>query len=451
MDMADDWGRLAGYVIARREALGMSRRELSEAIALSYRALGDIERGARQVSEGTLFRLEQGLAWQRGSAIEVLRGGEPVPADGVPAIDSLPNTWMRALTDAYRVATELAGAGQADQADRLTRALTDISQSLIAYSSTSGTRTSDFEPADQEPDGPHPTVLRIALGKYMKQLREDRQLTAGQVNNRLGRPAIDIHLVETGRAPLSKEQLSRLLTFYGVESSRMIQECINLTNESCQSGWWTRYNDILPDWFRDYLYLEQYCAVIRTYESQFIPGLLQTEDYARAIIGLPTGNGESERRVRLRMERQSILHKNDPPRLWAIIDEQAFKGSAATMPIMQKQIEHLIELNERSNVVIQILPSQRRMQMAEPSFSILRFGEKPLPDIVYLEQLTSALYIDNRRDVDKYIGLLDFLSVRARTPQESADALQSLHDEFKDFASTEHRMNRPAFAGLFAG
>ncbi|WP_280271202.1 helix-turn-helix domain-containing protein [Nocardia wallacei] len=469
MDAPDDWKRLAEYIVTRRESLGMdSRRALADVTALSYRLLGDLERGVRQsVSEGTLALLEQGLAWEPGSAKAILGGGEPT-LKGAPPQDGgecNPTAWMRALSDAYRVATELATAGQVDHAGRLTRALADISQSLIAYSSLTDTPPAyEFEPIRSVSPGessvrsdrahgerPAPTVLRIALGRYMRQLREQRNLTRERAGKLLGCSSLDIRMLELGQVAFGKEEITRLLRLYKVDDPRTIRECTRLATESSNSGWWTRYDDILPSWFRKYLHLEQTATAIRTYEAQFIPGLLQTEDYARAIIGVAGDSVETERRVHLRMERQRVLEMPRPPHLWAMIDEMALLRSPVTTAVMRDQIAHLVEMNDRPNIVIQIVPVRKNVQVHDSSFSMLRFRDPIHPDIVYIEQLTSAFYIDRRRDVDKYAALLDKLSVSAHSPDKSTKALQLLQDEVNVYAITDADSSYPTRVHLHVG
>ncbi|MBV8540360.1 MAG: transcriptional regulator, partial [Pseudonocardiales bacterium] len=188
------------------------------------------------------------------------------------------------------------------------------------------------------------------------------------------------------------------------------------------------YSDVLPSWFEMYLGLEQASSVIRTYEPQLVPGLLQTQEGARAVILL--GNaGESaddiDRRVALRMKRQRVLTQPGAPSLWAVVDEASLwrlDGRSA----MQEQIRHLIEMAELPNVTLQVMPfySGAHAAVGGP-FTILRFSEPDLPDIVYLEQLTSALYLDKDHDVQHYLMVMDRLCVQAKHPAETIRFLSS--------------------------
>jgi hypothetical protein len=192
-------------------------------------------------------------------------------------------------------------------------------------------------------------------------------------------------------------------------------------------GWWHHYSDILPHWFEMYLGLEQAASVIRTYEPQLVPGLLQTESGARAVIqlnpDLPVT--DIDRRVALRMKRQRVLTQPEAPNLWAVIDEAALwrlDGRAA----MRDQMQHLIDMAELPNVTLQVMPfySGAHAAVGGP-FTILRFSEPDLPDLVYLEQLTSALYLDKNEDVQHYLMVMDRLCVQAKSPAETIRFLSS--------------------------
>jgi hypothetical protein len=175
--------------------------------------------------------------------------------------------------------------------------------------------------------------------------------------------------------------------------------------------WWHAYGDLVPAWFEPYLGLEQSASVIRTYEVQFVPGLLQTADYARAVTSLGYENAEEiDRRVELRLRRQQILTQENPPTLWVVVDEAALRRPLVSQELARAQLDHLIELAERPNVRLQIAPFHFGGHAAAGGpFTILRFAESDLPDIVYLEQLTSALYLDKRSDVEQYASVMDRL------------------------------------------
>jgi hypothetical protein len=193
-------------------------------------------------------------------------------------------------------------------------------------------------------------------------------------------------------------------------------------------GWWHHYSDIRPSWFEMYLGLEQASSVIRTYEPQLVPGLLQTQEGARAVIQLGTPDlcpADIDRRVALRMKRQKVLTQPDAPNLWGVIDEASLwriNGRAA----VRAQIQHLMDMAELPNVTLQVIPfySGAHAALGGP-FTILRFSEPDLPDLVYLEQLTSALYLDKNEDVQHYLMVMDRLCVQAKSPAETIRFLNS--------------------------
>jgi hypothetical protein len=169
---------------------------------------------------------------------------------------------------------------------------------------------------------------------------------------------------------------------------------------------------------------------MRTYQTQFVPGLLQTADYGRAVIRLVHGReapNDVDRRVDLRMKRQEVLLGSGGPVFWTVIDEAALHRPIGGKPVLRAQLERLIEAAERPNITIQILPYEVGGHAAAGgSFTILRFPEADLPDVVYLEQLTSALYLDKRPDVDRYLAVMDQLSVTAEPRDRTADILRKL-------------------------
>src|SRR5690606_15524211 len=185
---------------------------------------------------------------------------------------------------------------------------------------------------------------------------------------------------------------------------------MDLVNRANEPGWWYRYNDLLPSWFQAYVGLEEAASRIRTYEVQFVPGLLQTKEYARAVIMAGARPEEIARRVQMRLERQLILERENPPMLWAVIDEAALRRPIGGADVMRGQLRHLIEMMERPNITIQIVPFSSGGHAAEGgAFSILRFADPELPDIVYVEQLASALYLDKPEELDRYTEVMERL------------------------------------------
>jgi transcriptional regulator with XRE-family HTH domain len=275
-------------------------------------------------------------------------------------------------------------------------------------------------------------VLRIALGAQLRRLREASGISREAAGEAIRGSHAKISRLELGRVGFKVRDVADLLTLYRITDPAQREAFLALARRANEPGWWHHYSDILAHWFEMYLGLEQACSVIRTYEPQFVPGLLQTEECARAIIGLghPSGAAaEIDRRVALRMQRHEVLTQAEPPSLWAVVDEAALwrLGGRATM---RAQIRHLIEQAELPNITLQVVPFHAGGHAAAGGpFTILRFAEPDLPDIVYLEQLTSALYLDKSHDVDHYLMVMDRLCVQAKSPDNT---IEFLHDMLKN-------------------
>jgi transcriptional regulator with XRE-family HTH domain len=283
------------------------------------------------------------------------------------------------------------------------------------------------------PKGPAtgPTVLRIGLGGALRRKREAAGVSRERAGEVIRASPAKISRLELGRVGFKERDVADLLTAYGVHEPAERAEFLDLARQANTPGWWHRYSDLLPAWFETYLGLEQAASVIRNYELQFVPGLLQTRDYARAVILLGhTDPVEVERRVELRMQRQELLDGPNAPTLWAVIDEAALRRWLLGSAQNRAQLTHLIEMNERPNISLQVAPfSYGGHAAAGGPFAILRFAEPDLPDIVYLEQLTSALYLDKRADVEHYAAVMDRLCAQVEPPGRTADILTAIRAE----------------------
>ncbi|WP_406288178.1 helix-turn-helix domain-containing protein [Embleya sp. NBC_00896] len=286
-------------------------------------------------------------------------------------------------------------------------------------------------PATQPGSGS--TVRRILLGSQLRRLREAKGISREEAGYEIRASESKISRMELGRVSFKERDVADLLTMYGVGDETERAALLGLAAEANAQGWWHNYNDILPSWFQVYVGLEEAASVIRTYEVQFVPGLLQTPEYARAVVvaGQPSASvAEVDRRVGLRMQRQSILYRDKPPRLWVVLDEAALRRPIGGRDVMRDQVRHLIEMAALPNVTIQIMPFRFGAHAAEGGpFLLLRFPESDLPDVVYLEQLTSALYLDKRDEVDAYTEVMDRLSVDGMPPDKSVDLLQRILKE----------------------
>jgi transcriptional regulator with XRE-family HTH domain len=282
--------------------------------------------------------------------------------------------------------------------------------------------------------GAGPTVLRILLGTQLRRLREDRNVTREDAGYAIRASESKISRMELGRVGFKERDVSDLLSLYGVDDTAERDALLSLAREANQPGWWHKFGDILPNWFQAYVGLEAAASLIRTYEVQFIPGLLQTEDYARAVILLGNANQpkeEIDRRVQLRVERQQLLERANPPRFWAVIDEAVLRRPIGGRAVMRGQLEYLAEIADRPNVTLQVIPfGYGGHAAAGGAFSLLRFPDQTLPDVVYIEQMTSALYLDKREDVDTYLESMERLSVEADPPDRSRERFLQIRKDF---------------------
>ncbi|KAA9379176.1 helix-turn-helix domain-containing protein [Microbispora cellulosiformans] len=289
-------------------------------------------------------------------------------------------------------------------------------------------------PADGNPgqSGSGPAVLRITLGTQLRRLREAKGISRSEAGHLIRGSESKISRLELGRSPFKERDVADLLTLYGVTDAEERAAFLDLVKQANNPGWWHKYSDVLSPWLNAYLGLEAGASVIRSYESQAVPALLQTEDYARAYMRLahPDASAwEINRRVEVRRERQRILTAAEKPTLWTVIDEAAVRRPIGGPEVLRGQLRHLIEMGQRTNVSVQVLPYDAAAHaLVGPPFTMLRFAEPDLPDLVYLEQLNSALYLDKREDVDLYTRVMETLCVEARPGRESVDLLRELHD-----------------------
>ncbi|MGK8486263.1 helix-turn-helix domain-containing protein [Nocardia asiatica] len=274
-----------------------------------------------------------------------------------------------------------------------------------------------------------PTVLRIALGGQLRKLREKKNITREAAGDAIRGSHAKISRLELGRTGFKERDIRDLLTLYGVHDPEERESFLELARQANEPGWWHRYSDLLPQWFGTYLGLEQAASKIRTYESHLVPGLLQTPEYARAVVAQGYEDADTDRRVAVRQRRQEILFRSDPPVVWAVLDEAALVRPVGGTQVHREQMLHLIRLAKLPNVTIQVLPfTAGEHAAAGSSFSILRFAESELPDIVYLEQLTSALYLERRQDLALYLSVMDRLSVQAERPEKSIEIMEKYAD-----------------------
>jgi transcriptional regulator with XRE-family HTH domain len=271
-------------------------------------------------------------------------------------------------------------------------------------------------------------VLRMLLGAQLRRLREDADITPDRAGHEIRASRSKISRLETGRVRFKVRDVADLLSLYGVTDEPVRSRFLALAKESSKPDWWAKYSDVLPDWFEPYLGLESAAATIRSYDIQFANALFQTEDYARAVIrlGFQTApHGEVEDRVALRLKRQDLLTRQEPPRIWSVMDESVLRRPAGGAAVMRAQLDRLIEVSMMPHVTIQVVPFSRSGHAVESgSFNLLRFRERDLPDVVFIEHLTSAMYLEQRPDVEHYLEVMDRLSGEALTPAATTRIIQ---------------------------
>lgn len=278
-----------------------------------------------------------------------------------------------------------------------------------------------------------PIVPRMILGSHLRRFREAAGMTPAEAGYRIRASRSKISRMENGRVGFKERDVTDLLTLYGVTDSETRSSVLSLIGLADAVGWWSRFDEVLPGWFESYLGLESVASLIRSFELQFVPGLFQTEDYARGVVLLGPGavpGAVTDSRVALRLKRQDLLTRPDAPRVWTVVDEGVLRRPIGGRPVMRAQLARLVEITELPNVTLQVMPFGRGGHAAAGgSFNLLRFDEADVPDMVYIEQLASAVYLDKREDVDLYAGVMDRLGAKALTPPQTLSFLARIRDE----------------------
>ncbi|MEW2251998.1 helix-turn-helix domain-containing protein [Streptomyces sp. NPDC058733] len=270
----------------------------------------------------------------------------------------------------------------------------------------------------------------MLLGSQLRRLREARGITREQAGYSIRASESKISRMELGRVSFKTRDVEDLLTLYGITDEAERTALVNLAREANVAGWWHSYSDVLPSWFPTYVGLEGAASLIRAYEVQFVHGLLQTEAYARAVVrrGMKgASEADVEKRVELRLERQKYLVAENAPDFHVVLDEAALRRPYGDRAVMREQLQHLIDMSERPNIRLQVMPFSFGGHSGESgAFTILSFPESDLSDVVFMEQLTSALYLDKREDVAQYEQALAELQQDSPGPSETRDLLRGL-------------------------
>jgi len=279
-------------------------------------------------------------------------------------------------------------------------------------------------------DGSSPTVRRRRLGLVLRRLREQAGLTGEEVGAAIERSGSWVSRVETGRVGLRSRDLTDLLSLYGVTDPAFSAELLALAREGKQRGWWSRFADTLEGQYANYIGFESEAAELLIYETVVVNGLLQTEQYARALFGAtmnpPNTDNMIEQKVKVRMERQELLTRTKPLKVWAILDESVLHRRIGGDETHRAQLKHLNEMSLLPNVTIQIVPFDA---IANPgmigSFSIVRFPSADDPDIVYIEGVTGDIFAESE-DALSYHEVFDHLRAAALSPTDSRQRVSQM-------------------------
>lgn len=280
-----------------------------------------------------------------------------------------------------------------------------------------------------------PTVGQVVLGRRLQELRETAGLKREEAAKVLRVAPATVRRMEMAEVALKIPYVQILLTAYGVAGDE-VAAFVALAEEANQPGWWQRYHDVLPDWFSMYVSLEGAARIVRSYEPHFVPGLLQTEDYARSVLEAGTignaGGDAVERHVSLRMERQRLLDRPDPPHLWVVMDETVLKRPVSIHGrVMREQLDKLLEFAVRDRVTLQVAEFEDGPHPGTYApFTLFRFAEPELPDMVFTEYLTGALYLDSRAEVSAHLEVLDHMTARAASTQRTEKILREYRETF---------------------
>ena len=283
--------------------------------------------------------------------------------------------------------------------------------------------------------GGAPSVLRMILGRQLEELRNRAGLTFEQAGAAIGVSHSTIRRMEAAKvARLRLAEVEKLLRTYGITDQNEIDTFLQSVREANKRGWWHNYRDVMPDWFAAYLSLERAALQIRAYEPQFVHGLLQTQEYARALLtaGNPHApDGATERMVALRMQRQELLHRQNPPRVWVVMDETVLRWPVGGAEVMRAQIDHLVAVNALPHVTVQIMPFRNgpHPAMRAGAFHLFRFKARELPDIVYLNGMVGAVYLDKDEDVLVYREALDRLGAQSVSARKTEELLGAIRKE----------------------
>jgi transcriptional regulator with XRE-family HTH domain len=280
-----------------------------------------------------------------------------------------------------------------------------------------------------------PTVRRRRLGTELRKLREANGYKLEEVAVQLGVAPSTLSRIETGKAPTKSAYLGQMLEMYGVLDPAQRQVLVDMAREGHRKGWWSAYDDVLPSGFDIYVGLEAETAAIRGYEISVVHGLLQTPEYARAVLRetFPRhAHDQVDRLVDLRMERQRRLDDDPPLELWAILDEAVIRRSVGGDAVMRAQLAHLLEMADRPGLTLQVLPFSCGAHAGHAGpFSILGFPDRTDSEVVYVESVAGIIYLEKDREVRSRVEAFDRLRAAALAPGVSVDLIDQAAQELR--------------------
>ncbi|MGW1156650.1 helix-turn-helix domain-containing protein [Streptomyces sp. NPDC002513] len=278
-----------------------------------------------------------------------------------------------------------------------------------------------------------PTVGQVVLGRRLLDLRERAGLKREEAARILRVAPATVRRMEMAEVALKIPYLQLLLKAYGVGDEEA-EAFVQLAEDANKPGWWQRFHDILPGWFSMYVSLEGAAALIRQYEPHFVPGIMQTEEYAQGVLRSgavgQTSPEDIERHVALRMQRQALLTREDAPRIWIVMEETALRRPVVGPRVMRAQVDRLLEIAQLPHVTLQVLEfSSGPHPGTYGPFVLFRFAMSELPDMVYSEYLTGAVYLDARTEVATHLEVMDRMAAQAATAQRTKEILEDLRKE----------------------
>jgi transcriptional regulator with XRE-family HTH domain len=279
-----------------------------------------------------------------------------------------------------------------------------------------------------------PKVPRLLLGIMLRDLRKRGDITPKQAARQLGTSASTISRLELGHTGCKLSDVAKLLALYGVHDEENTSRFMTLARQANRVGWWQEYGPLVPDWFTPMIALESAASHLRCYQTQFVPGLLQTDEYCQAVarMGHPFDDAPTiRRRAEVRRRRQLQLERPNPPHLWAVLDQAILERPFGGAAVMRRQCEHLLELSELPHVTLQILPFSKGGAAAGTPITHVRFALDELADMVYLEQMNGATYHQEQDIVERYRWLLETMAAQAETPKATRGYLAKATRAFR--------------------